>query len=157
MSDSLIDSVPLDGRFRALWRVLRHGSSSVGFEVYQGMLKRAARLIPGGVAVRIRADRGFADTQLMRYLQGRVALAFSHSGGVSAVGLLPQQFLLLKSNAWIHRPHKGWKRLNQYHLAAGESILLHRITLTKSRPLPDLNLALGRDPLSGQLWERRHR
>lgn len=42
--------------------------------------------------------------------------------------------------------------MNQYHLAAGDSILLHGITLTKSRPLPDLNLALGRDSLSGQLW-----
>lgn len=58
----------------------------------------------------------------------------------------------VKSNAWIYRRHRGWKRLNQYHLAAGESILLHGITLTKSRPLSDLNLALGRDPLSGQLW-----
>ncbi len=62
-----------------VWRVLRHGSSSVRFEIYQGMLKRAARLIPEGVSVRFLAGRGFADTQLMRYLQGRVAVAFSDS------------------------------------------------------------------------------
>jgi len=58
----------------------------------------------------------------------------------------------VKSNAGIYRPHKGWKRLNQYHLAAGDRILLQGITLTKTCPLPHLNLALGRDPLSGQLW-----
>ena len=120
-----------------VWRVLRHGSSSVCFEVYQGMLKRAARLIPEGVSVRFLADRGFANTQLMRYLRDELQWHFR---------------IRVKSNAWIYRPHRGWKRLNQYHLAAGESILLHGITLNKSRPLSDLNLALGRDPLSGQLW-----
>jgi hypothetical protein len=120
-----------------VWRVLRHGSSSVRFEIYQGMLKRAARLIPEGVSVRFLAARGFADTQLMRYLRDELQWHFR---------------IRVKSNAWIYRPHRGWKRLNQYHLAAGESILLHGITLTKSHPLSDLNLALGRDPLSGQIW-----
>jgi hypothetical protein len=120
-----------------VWRVLRHGSSSVRFEVYQGMLKRAAQLIPKGVSVRFLADRGFADTQLMRYLRNQLKWHFR---------------IRVKSNAWIYRPRQGWKQLKQYHLAAGESILLHGITLTQSRPLPDLNIALGRDPISGQLW-----
>jgi hypothetical protein len=44
------------------------------------MLKRAERLIPAPVSVCLLADRGFADTALMHYLQGRVALAFSDSG-----------------------------------------------------------------------------
>jgi len=120
-----------------VWRVLHHGSSSVRFEVYQGMLKRAARLVPTGVSVRFLADRGFADTQLMRYLRDELHWHFR---------------IRVKSNAWIYRPHKGWKRLSQYHLAAGDSILLQGITLTKTRPLANLNLALGRDPISAQLW-----
>lgn len=120
-----------------IWRVLRHGSSSVRFEVYQALLKRAARLIPDGVSVRFLADRGFADTQLMRYLRDDLQWHFR---------------IRVKSNAWIYRPRKGWKQLNQYHLAAGESILLHGITLTKSRSLANLNIALGRDPISGQVW-----
>jgi hypothetical protein len=119
------------------WRVLRHGSSSVRFEVYQALLNRAARLIPDGVSVRFLADRGFADTQLMRYLRDDLHWHFH---------------IRVKSNAWIYRPRKGWKQLNQYHLAAGESILLQGITLTKTRPIIDVNVALGRDPLSGQLW-----
>jgi hypothetical protein len=132
--------VSIQYRGRAIpfvWRVFRHGSSSVRFEVYQGMLKRAARLIPNGVSVRFLADRGFADTQLMRYLRDELQWHFR---------------IRVKSNAWIYRPCKGWKQLNQYHLAAGESILLHGITLTKSRSLADLNVALGRDPISGQVW-----
>ncbi|MBD1865210.1 MULTISPECIES: hypothetical protein [Trichocoleus] len=43
-----------------VWRVIRHGSSSVGFEVYQAMLKRATHLVPTGVSVCFLADRGFA-------------------------------------------------------------------------------------------------
>jgi len=74
-------SVQYRGRAIPLvWRVIRHGSSSVSFEVYQTMLKRAARLVPACVAVCYLADRGFADTTLMRYLRSGVALAFSDSG-----------------------------------------------------------------------------
>jgi hypothetical protein len=120
-----------------VWRVIRHGSSSVRFSVYQAMLKRASRLIPAGVSVCFLANWGFADTQLMRYLRDELHWHFR---------------IRVKSNTWIHRPHKGWKQLNQYHLAAGESVLLQGVTLTKTHPLPNLNLALGRDPLSGQIW-----
>ncbi len=105
--------------------------------VYQAMLKRASRLIPIGVPVCFLADRGFADTQLMRYLRDELHWHFR---------------IRVKSNTWIHRPHKGWKQLNQYHLAAGESVLLQGVTLTKTQPLSSINLALGRDPLSGQVW-----
>jgi hypothetical protein len=132
--------VSIQYRGRAIplvWRVLRHNSSSVRFVLYQGMLKRAARLIPNGVSVRFLADRGFADTQLMQYLRDELRWHFR---------------IRIKSSAWVYRPHKGWKQLKQYHLAAGESILLHGITLTKSRPLANLNVALGRDPLSRQVW-----
>ena len=67
-------------------------------------------------------------------------------------GKLPPQNLLVKSNAWIYRPHQGWKQLKHYHLAAGESVLLQGVTLTKTHPIANLNLALGRDPLSRQIW-----
>ncbi len=58
--------------------------SSVSFEVYQGMLKRAARMVPAEASVCFLADRGNASTTLMRYLRSGVTLAFSDSGGVSA-------------------------------------------------------------------------
>jgi hypothetical protein len=120
-----------------VWRVIRHGSSSIRFSVYQTMLKRASKLIPTGVSVCLLADRGFADTQLMRYLRDELQWHFR---------------IRVKSNTWIYRPHKGWKQLKHYHLAAGESVLLQGVTLTKTHPLAALNLALGRDPLSGQIW-----
>lgn len=120
-----------------IWRVLRHGSSSVRFEVYQLMLKQAARLVPAGVSVRFLADRGFADTKLMGYLREDLQWHFR---------------IRVKSCVWVYRPHRGWKQLKHYHLVAGESVLLQGISLTKTHPLPNLNLALGRDPVSRQLW-----
>jgi hypothetical protein len=132
--------VSIQYRGRAIpitWRVLRHGSSSVRFEVYQGLLKRAARLVPVGGSVVFLADRGFADTQLMRYLRDELRWHFR---------------IRVKSSVWGHRPHKGWKQLKHYHLVVGESILRQGITLTKTKSLANLNLALARDPLSRQLW-----
>ncbi len=76
-----------------VWRVLRHSSSSVGFEVYQGMLKRAARLVPTGLSVRFLADRGNASTKLMRYLRSGVALAFSDSSQKQCLDLPSPQRL----------------------------------------------------------------
>ncbi|GAB4370991.1 MAG: hypothetical protein Kow00121_12170 [Elainellaceae cyanobacterium] len=120
-----------------VWRVIRHGSSAVSFEVYQTMLKRAARLVPAGVSVCFLADRGFADTTLMRYLRDELHWHFR---------------IRVKSNSWIHRAGKGWRQLNQYHLALGEVVLLQNVTLTKTHALEELHVALARDPLSRQLW-----
>ena len=120
-----------------VWRVIRHGSSSVRFEVYQAMLKRAARLIPPGVSVCFLADRGFADTALMRYLRDELHWHFR---------------IRVKSNSWIHRTGKGWIQLKQYHLALGEVVLLQGVTLTKTHTLSSLHLALAHDPLTHQLW-----
>jgi hypothetical protein len=117
---------------------MKHRSSSVEFAAYQPMLKRAARLVPDGIKVRFLADRGFADTELMRYLRDELHWNFR---------------IRVKSNSWIHRPGgKGWIQLNQYHLELGEVVLLQGVSLTKTHPLESLNLALARDCLSRQVW-----
>ncbi|CAA9396922.1 hypothetical protein AVDCRST_MAG94-5705 [uncultured Leptolyngbya sp.] len=131
-------SVQYRGRAIPLvWRVIRHGSSSVRFEVYQTMLKRGARLVPTGIQVCFLADRGFADTTLMHYLREELHWHFR---------------IRLKSNCWINRPGKGCKHLKQYHLALGEVVLLQGVTLTKTHPFAGVHLALARDPLSRQVW-----
>lgn len=120
-----------------VWRVIRHGSSAVRFDVYQALLKRAARLLPAGVSVCFLADRGFADALLMRYLRDELHWHFR---------------IRVKSNSWIHRTGNGWTQLNQYHLVLGEVVLLQGVTLTKTHALDQLHLALARDPLSRQMW-----
>jgi hypothetical protein len=101
------------------------------------MLKRASRLLPAGVSVCFLADRGFADTMLMRYLRDELHWHFR---------------IRVKSNSWIHRPGKGWIQLKQYHLALGEVVLLDGASLSKTHALDQLHLALARDPLSRQVW-----
>lgn len=92
-------SVQYRGRAIPLvWRVMRHGSSSIRFEVYQSMLKRASRLLPPDVSVCFLADRGFADTKLMHYLRDELKWHFR---------------IRVKSNSWIHCPDQGWKQLNE--------------------------------------------
>jgi hypothetical protein len=131
-------SVQYRGRAIPLvWRVMRHGSSAVGFERYQAMLKRASCIIPAGVSVCFLADRGFADTTLMRYLRHELHWHFR---------------IRVKSNSWIHRTGQGWVQLNQYHLALGEVVLLQGVRLTKTQALDGVHLALARDPLSTQMW-----
>lgn len=49
------------------WRVIEHCSSSVKIREYQALLKRVARLMPLGIKVILLGDRGFVDTQLMKY------------------------------------------------------------------------------------------
>lgn len=120
-----------------VWRVIRHRSSSVEFAAYQSMLKRAARLIPAEIRVRFLADRGFADTELMGYLRDELGWNFR---------------IRVKSNSWIHRPRRGWMQLKQYHLELGEVVLVQGVSLTKTHPLENLNLALARDCLSRQVW-----
>ncbi len=58
----------------------------------------------------------------------------------------------VKSNAWIERPAKGWKQLNQYPLVGGEVVLLQAVKLTKTHAFGSLNLAMGRNPIGRQVW-----
>ncbi len=120
-----------------VWRVIRHSSSSVGFDEDQAMLKRAARLVPAGVGVCFLADRGFADTVLMRYLRDQLHWHFR---------------IRVKRNSWIQPTGKGWTQLNSYHLALGEVVLLQGVRLTKTHALGGLHLALARDSLTRQVW-----
>lgn len=51
-----------------LWRVLEHGSATVAFDEYQGVLRKARWLLRQHPDVMLLADRGFANHQLLRWL-----------------------------------------------------------------------------------------
>jgi len=52
-----------------LWLVLEHKSAAVAFETYQPLLRRARWLLREHPDVMLLADRGFANHQLMSWLQ----------------------------------------------------------------------------------------
>ncbi|XPM58802.2 MAG: transposase [Leptolyngbya sp. IPPAS B-1204] len=52
-----------------LWRVLEHGSATVAFDEYRGMLRKARWLLRHHCDVMLLADRGFANHQLLQWLR----------------------------------------------------------------------------------------
>ena len=52
-----------------LWKVLEHKSSTVAFVEYKLMLRLAARLLSGYPNIMLLADRGFANHELVNWLQ----------------------------------------------------------------------------------------
>ncbi len=52
-----------------LWRVLEHGSATVAFEEYQGMLRKARWLLRHHPDLMLLTDRGFANHALMQWLR----------------------------------------------------------------------------------------
>ena len=109
-----------------IWRVLAHGSSSVKFMVYQDLLDKAARLLPPGVKVVFLADRGFVDHQLLRYLRSQLHWHYR---------------IRIKSSAWVWRSGKGWHQLKQFHLARGQALMFHHVTLHKQHSVTGVHLA----------------
>lgn len=120
-----------------IWRVLEHGSSSVKFIVYRDLLNKASRLLAVGVKVVFLADRGFVDHQLLRYLKSELGWHYR---------------IRVKSNAWVYRNGKGWGQLNQFHLGAGQAVMVQNVKLHKSTPVDGVYLALARESQAGQLW-----
>ena len=52
-----------------LWKVMKHKSSTVGFREYKPMLKLAHHLLSKYFDVMLLADRGFANHELMTWLE----------------------------------------------------------------------------------------
>lgn len=52
-----------------LWRVLEHGSATVAFDQYKGVLRKARWLLRQHKDVMLLADRGFANHELIRWLR----------------------------------------------------------------------------------------
>jgi hypothetical protein len=129
-------SVVFRGRAVPLvWQVLAHGSSAVSYATYQELLDKAALLLPVGCQVVFLADRGFADTDLMRHLQ-RLGWHWR---------------IRIKSNFWIYRRHHARCQPNGLGLAPGQACFWHRVWLTAQRFGP-LHVALARLNNGTETW-----
>ena len=117
------------------WRVMKHASSSVAYDDYKSLLEQAAKRVPAKVSVVVLADRGFIQTELM--------------DAVTALGWGYR--IRLKANSWIKRYGHGWCQLSDFHLAAGEALMLHTVRLHKGSLFGPVHIALARHP-NGEAW-----
>ncbi len=119
-----------------VWTVLAHGSVSVSFETYQELLDQAAHwLFPFPCKVVLLADRGFADTELMEYLD---ELGWHWR-------------LRIKESFWVYRPSHKERKISSIRLAEGQPQFWQEVQITQQRFGP-VYLALGRPFNSRERW-----
>ena len=118
-----------------VWMVMEHGSATVAYEVYKALLDRAATLMPFACRVVLLADRGFADTKLMRHLK-QMGWHFR---------------IRIKENFWID--HRGQRRfqVRDISLAPGHARCWHRVRVTGQHFGP-VHLAVARPSGSNDYW-----
>ena len=118
-----------------VWMVIEHGSAQVAYAVYKALVDRAATLMPWACRVVLLADRGFADTKLMRHLQ--------------QMGWHVR--MRIKEHCWID--HRGQRRfqVRALSLAPGHARLWHGVRVTGQHFGP-LHLAVARPLGSNDSW-----
>jgi hypothetical protein len=118
-----------------VWCVLEHGSATVAYQVYQGLLDKAATLLPRSCKVVFLADRGFADTRLMGHLQ-RLGWHFR---------------IRIKANFWVYRPGCDPLQVGRIGLAPGQARFWHHVWLTQKSYGP-VHVAAARPLGSKESW-----
>ena len=98
-----------------MWRVKEHPSSAVAHEDYAVLLDEAAKVLPSDIEVLFLADRGFADTALMKHLK---RLQWHYR-------------IRIKANFSLYLG-KHRRQVSDYHLGAGQAVFLHHVRLTKA-------------------------
>jgi hypothetical protein len=118
-----------------VWKVLEHSSSSVSYQVYQGLLDKAAELLPLGCQVVFLADRGFADIDLMAHLK---RLCWHYR-------------IRIKGSFWVYRPGHQRRKVKNIPLACGQARFWHHVSITAQRFGPG-HLALARPRSGTECW-----
>lgn len=119
-----------------VWKVLAHGSASVSFETYQELLAQAAQgLFPFHCKVVLLADRGFADTALMDYLD---QLGWHWR-------------LRIKESFWLYQKGQADRQVRSLRLREGQPRFWQGVQITQQRFGP-VSLALGRPFNSTERW-----
>jgi len=117
-----------------VWKVLEHKSNTVSYVAYEELLDHASKLVPVGTRVVLLADRGFADTRLMRHVK-RLGWHFR---------------IRIKCSFLVYSKGK-WCNVSGIPLQPGEAMFLNNVYLTGKRYGP-VHLALGYHPEEKERW-----
>jgi len=116
-----------------VWEVLAHGSSSVAHDTYAALLDAVPALLPAGVKVVFRADRGFADTEV---LAQRRRLGWHCR-------------IRIKATFSVLRPGQPACKVEDCSLAPGRALFLHNVAITAA-PFGPVSLAVARHSSTGE-------
>ena len=122
-------AIPMVGTVR------EHHSSRVAYDVYKALLDKVVEWLPFSCTAVFPADRGFADTPLMKHL----------------TGLGWHWRIRVNGSVWIYRQGKRRCKVHRMPLSPGKALFWHHVYLTKQGygPVP---LALGRPLSSTAYW-----
>jgi hypothetical protein len=118
-----------------VWQVIAHASSSVAYDSYQGLLDKAATLLPLSCTIVFLADRGFADTALMAH----------------ATRLGWHWRIRIKGCFVVYRRGHRRLKLSNYELKPGQAHFWHHVQITDEHYGP-VHLALAHVADNGERW-----
>ncbi len=117
-----------------VWKVLEHKSNTVAYHVYKKLLDDAAELLPREIQVVFLADRGFADTNLMRHIKE-----------------LGWHFRIrIKCNFLVYE-NGAFRSVDKFPLHPGEALFLNHVHLTLGK-YGSVHVALGYSPDGKERW-----
>lgn len=119
-----------------VWKTIAHHSSTIALEAYQNLLDEAAKRLPAGVNVVFLADRGFADTKLMKYLSQTLHWHWR---------------IRLKSSFYVHRRHQRRIQIRRISLKRGQARFWHNVYITEQKFGP-VYLALAKPRGTKESW-----
>jgi len=119
-----------------IWKTIEHSSSTVSFESYHSLLTEAAKLLPLGCRVVFLADRGFADTKLMKYLTETVQWHWR---------------IRIKSSFLVYRRHQRFCKISSIKLKRGQARFWHNVYITDKR-FGIVHLALAKPRGTKEDW-----
>ncbi len=98
-----------------VWKTIKHHSSSVALDNYQDLLDEAAKILPAHANIIFLADRGFADTKLMRYLSENLHWHWR---------------IRIKSSFSIYRRNRQVIKISRISLKRGHARFWHKVYIT---------------------------
>ena len=101
-----------------VWKTIKHKSSTVAFEKYRDLLKKAVMLLPLGTNVVFLADRGFADTKLMQYLSKTLHWHWR---------------IRVKSSFYTYRRNQRRCKIKNIKLKRGQARFWHNVYITEKK------------------------
>jgi hypothetical protein len=118
------------------WQVVAQSSSTVRLWTIQRVLRQAARVMPDEVAIVLLADRGFTDGKLMKYLREN----------------LGWHFRIRIKRSFQFQLQGQWRKVSSVQLHPGQAYFTPAVSVGKTKPYPNVDLAFAHDQQSGEDW-----